>query len=35
MHVYLVTAITHVIAVEAGQSSQGVLKPITPVPADN
>ena len=31
MQVYLVTAMTHVIALEAGQSSQGALKPITPV----
>ena len=31
MQVYLVTAITHIIALEAGQSSQGALKPITPV----
>ena len=29
MQVYLVTAMTHVIALEAGQSSQGALKPIT------
>ena len=32
MQVYLVTAMTHVIALEDGQSSQGALKPIT---ADN
>ena len=31
MHDYLVTAMTHVIALEAGPSSQGALKPITPV----
>ena len=31
MQVYLVTALTHVIALEAGPSSQGALKPITPV----
>ena len=31
MQVYLVTAMTHVIAFEAGKSSQGALKPITPV----
>ena len=31
MQVYLVTVMTHVIALEAGQSSQGALKPITPV----
>ena len=31
MQVYLVTARTHVIALEVGQSSQGALKPITPV----
>ena len=31
IQVYLVTAMTHVIALEAGQSSQGALKPITPV----
>ena len=31
MQVYLVTAMTHVIALEAGQTSQGALKPITPV----
>ena len=31
MQVYLVTAMTHVIALEAGQSSQGALKPITSV----
>ena len=31
MQVYLVTAMTHVIALEAGPSSQGALKPITPV----
>ena len=31
MQVYLVTAMTHVIALEAGQSSQGALNPITPV----
>ena len=31
MQVYLVTAMTQVIALEAGQSSQGTLKPITPV----
>ena len=34
MHVYLVTygcMLTHVIALEARQSSQGALKPITPV----
>ena len=31
MYVYLVTAMTHVIALEAGQSSQGALKPITTV----
>ena len=29
IQVYLVTAMTHVIALEAGQSSQGALKPIT------
>ena len=29
MQVYLVTAMTHVIALEVGQSSQGALKPIT------
>ena len=28
---YLVTAVTHVIALEAGQYRQGALKPITPV----
>ena len=28
IHVYLVTAMTHVIALEAGQSSQGAPKPI-------
>ena len=31
MQVYLVNAKTHVIALEAGPSSQGALKPITPV----
>ena len=31
MQVYLVTAMTHVIALEAGPSSQGALKLITPV----
>ena len=31
MQDYLVTAMTHVIALEAGPSSQGALKPITPV----
>ena len=31
MQVYLVTVVTHVIALEATQSSQGALKPITPV----
>ena len=31
IQVYLVTAMTHVIALEAGQSSPGALKPITPV----
>ena len=31
IQVYLVTAMTHVIALEAVQSSQGALKPITPV----
>ena len=31
MQVYLITAMTHVIALEAGPSSQGTLKPITPV----
>ena len=31
MQVYLVTAMTHVIALEGGPSSQGALKPITPV----
>ena len=31
IQVYLVTDMTHVIALEAGQSSQGALKPITPV----
>ena len=31
IQVYLVTAMTHVISLEAGQSSQGALKPITPV----
>ena len=31
IQVYLVTAMTHVIALEAGQTSQGALKPITPV----
>ena len=31
IQVYLVTAMTHVIVLEAGQSSQGALKPITPV----
>ena len=29
--IYLVTAMTHAIALEAGQYSQGALKPITPV----
>ena len=31
MQDYLVTAMTHVIALDAGPSSQGALKPITPV----
>ena len=31
MQVYLVTVMTHVIALDAGQSNQGALKPITPV----
>ena len=31
IQVYLVTAMTHVIALEAGQSSQGAPKPFTPV----
>ena len=31
MQDYLVTAMTHVITLEAGPSSQGALKPITPV----
>ena len=31
MQVYLVTVMTHVIALEAGPSSQGALKPITSV----
>ena len=31
MQVYLVTIMTHVMALDAGQSSQGALKPITPV----
>ena len=31
MQVYLVTAMTHVIALEGGPSIQGALKPITPV----
>ena len=31
MQLYLVTAMTHVIALEAGPSNQEALKPITPV----
>ena len=31
IQVYLVTDMTHVFALEAGQSSQGAAKPITPV----
>ena len=31
MHVYSVTVMTHVIALDAGQSSQGTFEPITPV----
>ena len=31
MQVYLVTVMTHVIALQAGQSNQGALKTITPV----
>ena len=32
MHVYSVTVMTHVIPLEAGQSSQGTSEPITPGP---
>ena len=31
IHVYSVTVMTHVKALEAGQSSQGTSQPITPV----
>ena len=31
MQVYSVTVMTHVIALEAGQSTQGTFAPITPV----
>ena len=31
IHAYYVTVMTHVIALEAGQSSQGTSEPITPV----
>ena len=32
IQVYSVNVMTHVIALEAGQSSQGTFEPITPVP---
>ena len=31
MQVYSVTVMTHVIALEAGQSSKGTSEPVTPV----
>ena len=34
IHVYSVTVMTHVIALEDGQSSQGISEPITPVMVD-